>query len=144
MGKSKWKCAVIMRFTSVGLMSQEENDPVRLHKQANSLFDAGKLKEAKELFVKAAELYRKVQNYFDSTTMYYKAGECAYNEKEFEEAVGLFDKSAELSFQKGFDRFAVSALEFARDGYKALGNKAKVKELEKKIKEAKAKLEETF
>ena len=125
-------------------MSQEENDPVKLHKQANSLFDAGRSKEAKELFVKAAELYRKVQNYFDSTSMYYKAGECAYNQKEFEEAVEHFNKSAELSFQKGFDRFAVSALEFARDSYRALGNNDKVKELEKKIKEVKAKLEETF
>lgn len=125
-------------------MSQEENDPVKLHKQANSLFDAGKFKEAKGLFVKAAELYHKVQNFFDSTSMYYKAGECAYSQKEFEEAVELFNRSAELSFQKGFDRFGVSALEFARDGYKALGNKEKVKELEKKIKEVKAKLEEAF
>jgi hypothetical protein len=38
----------------------------------------------------------------------------------------------------------VSALEYARDCYKALTQKEKVKELEKKIKEVKAKLEESF
>jgi hypothetical protein len=48
-----------------------------------------------------------------------------------------------LSFQKGFDRYGVSALEYARDCYNALKNKAKIKETEKKIKEVKKKLEET-
>jgi hypothetical protein len=53
-------------------------------------------------------------------------------------------KSADLSFQKKFDRFGVSALEYARDSYKAVNNKPKVKELEKKIKEVKKKLEDSF
>jgi hypothetical protein len=53
-------------------------------------------------------------------------------------------KSAELSFEKGFDRFGVSALEYARDCQKALGNSQQVEELEKKIKETKAKLESAF
>jgi len=128
------------------VMSQDKvkDDPVRMHKEANTLFEAGKYKEGEELFIKTAELYHKVQNFFDSTSMYYKAGECAYALKEYEAAVELFTKSAELSFQKGFDRFGVSALEYARDCYKALKDKAKVKELDKKIKEIKTKLEATF
>ena len=126
-------------------MSQEvRDDPVRMHKEANTLSETGKYKEAEEVFIKTAELYRKVQNYFDSSSMYYKAGECAFALKEYEKAVEHFAKSAELSFQKGFDRFGVSALEYSRDCYKALGKNAKVKELEKKIQEVKKKLEESF
>jgi tetratricopeptide (TPR) repeat protein len=119
-------------------------DPVKMHKDANALMDAGKHEEARELFLRTAELYQKVQNFFDATTMYYKAGECSYALKEYENAVEHFMKSAELSFAKGFDRFGVSALEYARDCQKALGNKKQVKELEKKIKEVKAKLESVF
>ena len=119
-------------------------DPVKMHKDANTIMDAGKYEEARELFLRTAELYHKAQNYFDATTMYYKAGECGFALKEFEKAVEHFTKSAELSFQKGFDRFGVSALEYTRDCQKALGNKKQVKELEKKIKEVKAKLESTF
>jgi len=119
-------------------------DPVKMHKDANNLMETGKYQEARELYLRTAELYRKVQNFFDATTMYYKAAECGYALKEYEKAVEHFMKSAELSFQKGFDRFGVSALEYARDCQKALGNKKQVKELEKKIKEVKAKLESTF
>jgi tetratricopeptide (TPR) repeat protein len=119
-------------------------DPVKMHKDANAIMDAGKYQEARELFLRTAELYQKVQNFFDATTMYYKAGECGYALKEYEKAVEHFMKSAELSFAKGFDRFGVSALEYARDCQKALGNKKQVKELEKKIKEVKKKLESTF
>jgi tetratricopeptide (TPR) repeat protein len=127
-------------------MTEEKvkEDPVKLHKEANTLFEVGKHKEAEDIFLKTAELYHKVQNYFDSTTMYYKAGECAYVLKDYEKAVEHFMKSAELSFQKGFDRFGVSALEYARDSYKAMEKKAKVKELEKKIREVKKKLETSF
>jgi hypothetical protein len=64
--------------------------------------------------------------------------------KDYEKAVEYFLKSADLSFNKGFDRFGVSALEYARDCYTAMKKKAKVKELEKKIKEMKAKLETSF
>lgn len=127
-------------------MSEEKvkEDPVKLHKDANTLFEVGKYKEAREIFLKTAELYYKVQNFFDSTSMYYKAGESAYALKDYEKAVEHFMKSAEISFQKGFDRFGVSALEYARDSYKEIGKKAKVKELEKKIKEVKKKLETSF
>lgn len=126
-------------------MSQaEREDPVRMHKEANTLFEAGKYKEAEEIFLKTAGLYFKVQNFFDSTSMYYKAGECAFALKEYEVAVEHFTKSAELSFQKGFDRFGVSALEYERDCYKALGKNAKIKQVDKKIKDIKKKLEATF
>jgi tetratricopeptide (TPR) repeat protein len=126
-------------------MSQAvRDDPVKMHKEANTLYEAGKYKEAEELFAKTSELYFKVQNYFDSTSMRYKAGESAFALKNYEKAVEHFEKSAELSFHKGFDRFGVSALEYARDCYKSLGKNAKVKELDKKIKEIKKKLEEAF
>lgn len=121
-----------------------KEDHVKMHKEAGTLFDAGKYKEAGEIFLRTAELYYKGQNYFDSTTMLYKAGECAFALKKYEKAAEHFTKSAELSFQKGFDRFGVSALEYVRDCYKALKKNAKVKGLEKKIKEVKAKLEASF
>jgi len=121
-----------------------KEDPVKMHREANTLSEVGKYKEAKEIFLRTAELYHKVQNYFDSTSMLYKAGECAYALKDYEAAVEHFLKSAELSFQKGFDRFGVSALEYARDCYTAMKKKTKAKEMEKKIKEVKAKLEASF
>jgi tetratricopeptide (TPR) repeat protein len=124
--------------------STVKEDPVKMHKEANTLYEVGKHKEAEKLYLRTAELYIKRQNYFDSTTMLYKAGECAYAVKDYETAVEHFLKSAELSFQKGFDRFGVSALEYARDCYTAMKKKAKVKEMEKKIKEVKAKLETSF
>jgi tetratricopeptide (TPR) repeat protein len=119
-------------------------DPVKMHKDANNLMDANKYQEARELLLRAAELYWKAQDFFDATSMYYKAAECDYALKEYEKAVEHFMKSAEISFEKGFDRFGVSALEYARDCQKVLGNKKQVKELEKRIKEVKAKLESTF
>jgi len=121
-----------------------KEDPVKLHKDANTLYEVGKYKEAEQNFLRAAELYQKANNFFDATSMIFKAGECAYMVKDYERAVELFLKSADLSFSKGFDRFGVSALEYARDCYNALKNKEKVKEIEKKIKEIKAKLETMF
>lgn len=119
-------------------------DPVKMHKDANNLMDNGKHTEARELFLRTAELYRKAQNFFDATTMYYKAGECSFALKEYEKAIEQFTKSAELSFEKGFDRFGLSALDYAKDCNKALGNTQQVAELEKKMKEVKAKLESAF
>jgi tetratricopeptide (TPR) repeat protein len=128
------------------VMSEKKvrEDPVKLHKDANNLMEEGKYSEARELFLKTAELYHKAQNYFDCATMYYKAGECGFALKEYEKAVEHFMKSADLSFGKGFDRFGVSALEYARDCQKALGKIKEVEELEKKIKETKTKLESSF
>lgn len=123
---------------------KEREDPVKMHKEANQLFEAGKYKEAREMLLRTAELYHKAQNYFDSASMLYRAGEASFALKEFEKATESFLKSAELSFQKGFDRYGISALEYARDAYNALGNKDKAKELETKIKDMKKKLEETF
>jgi tetratricopeptide (TPR) repeat protein len=119
-------------------------DPVKMHKDANNIMESGKYVEARDLFLRTAELYRKSQNYFDATTMYYKAGECSFALKEYETAIEQFMKSADLSFDKGFDRFGVSALDYAKDCHKALGNAEQVAELEKKIKEVKAKLESAF
>lgn len=124
--------------------SKVKEDPVKMHKEANALYEVGKHKEAEKLYLRTAELYHKAQNYFDSTTMLYKAGECAYVLKDYKTAVEHFLKSAELSFQKGFDRFGVSAIEYARDCYTTMKKKEKVKEMEKKIKEVKAKLETSF
>jgi tetratricopeptide (TPR) repeat protein len=122
----------------------EKEDPIKMHKDSNVLMEAGKLEEARELFLKTSELYRKKQNYFDSTTMLYKAGECSFALKEYEKAVEQFMQSADLSFGKGFDRFGVAALDYAKDCQKALGNSKKVEELDKKIKEVKEKLESAF
>lgn len=127
-------------------MNEEKikEDHIKLHKQANTLYEGGKYKEAMELFLKTAELYFKVQNFFDSTSMYYKAGESAFALKDYEKAAENFNKSADLSFQKGFDRFGISALEYARDSYRALKQNAKVKELDQKIAQVKKKLESWF
>jgi len=100
--------------------------------------------EARDIFVKVAELYYKGQNYFGSAEMYYKAGECAFALKDYTKSLELFMKSAEISFNKGFDRYGVSALDYARDCQKALGNTKDVEELTKKIKEVKEKLEASF
>lgn len=118
-----------------------KEDPVKLHKEANTLYEIGKYKEAEEKALRASELYHKANNFFDSASMLYKAGESALMLKDYETAIEHFMKSAELSFDKGFDRYGVSALEYARDCYNAMKNKEKIKEIEKKIKEVKAKLE---
>ncbi len=128
------------------VMSEEKvkEDPVKLHKDGYALYELRRYEEAKENFLQAAELYRKVNNFFDAASMLYKVGECAYMLKDHETALEYFLESADLSFERGFDRFGVSALEYARDCHKALENREKAEELEKKIKEVKAKLMESF
>jgi tetratricopeptide (TPR) repeat protein len=106
-----------------------------MHKEAGALMENGKYVEARDLFVKTAELYYKGQNYFGAAEMYYKAGECAFALKDNAKGAEFFMKSADISFSKGFDRYGVSALEQARDSQKALGNTKEVEELNKKIKE---------
>ncbi|MEM2103370.1 MAG: hypothetical protein QW717_00580 [Candidatus Bathyarchaeia archaeon] len=122
----------------------DKEDPVKLHKDGNTLYEVGKYEEAKEKFLQAYELYIKGNNFFDAAYCLFKAGECAFMFKNYNEAAEHFLKSADLSFNKGYDRFGVSALEYARDCYKALAQNEKTAELEKKIKETKAKLEESF
>ncbi len=119
-------------------------DPIKMHKDANALMENGKYTEARDLFVRVAELYYKGQNYFGAAEMNYKAGESAFAVKDYTKAVELFMKSAEISFNKGFERYGVSALDYARDCQKALGNTKEVEELTKKIKEIKEKLEASF
>jgi tetratricopeptide (TPR) repeat protein len=121
-----------------------KEDPVKLHKDANALMESGKYAEARELFAKVAELYFKGQNFFGSAEMYYKAGEASFYMKDYEKGSEMFKKSAEISFNKGFERFGVSGLDFARDCEKALGHTAEVEELTKKITEVKAKLDASF
>ena len=116
-------------------MSTVREDPIKMHKDANALMENGKYAEARDIFVKVAELYYKGQNYFGSAEMNYKAGECSFALKDYKKAVELFAKSADISLGKGFERYGVSALEQARDSQKALGNTNEVADLEKKIKE---------
>jgi len=114
-------------------MSKVREDPIKMHKDANALMENGKYAEARDLLIKVAELYYKGQNYFGSAEMNYKAGECSFELKEYQKAVELFTKSADISFAKGFERFGISALEQARDSQKALGNTKEAEELNKKI-----------
>jgi tetratricopeptide (TPR) repeat protein len=120
----------------------EKVDVIKLHKDAQALMEGGKLAEARDLFAKVADLYYKGQNYFGSAEMNYKAGECSSNLKEYEKAVEFFNKSSEISFNKGFERYGVSALENARDAYKALGKTAEADEVSKKIAEVNKKNEQ--
>lgn len=119
-------------------------DPVKLHKDGNSLCELGKYAEARENFLKAAELYIKASNFFDAAYSLFKAGECSFMLKKYDEAAEAFMRSALLSFEKGYDRFGISALEYAQDCCRALNLNEKAEELSKKIKEAKAKLEEAL
>jgi tetratricopeptide (TPR) repeat protein len=125
-------------------LNMAEEDPIKLHKEGTTLADKGKYKEAAEKFIKASELYNKLGNFFDASYMIFKAGECNFMLKEYKPAVERFLKSADIAFEKGFDRFGVGALEYARDCYKALKNKKEEAKLNKKIKELKAKLAEAF
>jgi len=118
-----------------------KEDPVKMHKQAGALMESGKYAEAREIFLQTGELYFKGQDYFDSATMYYKAGECSFMLKEYQKALEAFTKSAEISLSKGFDRYGLSALEQARDCQKALGNTKEADEITKKIDEIKKKQE---
>ena len=118
-----------------------KEDPIKIHKEANALMENGKYPEARDNYIKVAELYYKSQNYFGSAEMNYKAGECSFALKDYAKGAELFMKSADISFSKGYERYGVSALDYARDCQKALGNTKEVEELTKKIKETKEKLE---
>jgi tetratricopeptide (TPR) repeat protein len=119
-----------------------KEDPVKLHKEAGALMENQKYAEARGIFAKVGELYYKGQNYFGSAEMYYKAGEASFALKEYEKGVEHFMKSAEISLDKKFERFGVSALDYARDCQKALGHTKEVEELTKQIKEINQKLNE--
>jgi len=124
-------------------MSQSETtegDPVKLHREGTALYDTGNYREAIDKFLEASKLYEKIQNFFDASYTLYKAAECTYLLKEYGTATERFLKAADLAFKRGFDRFGISALEYALDCYKAVGEEEKAAELKKKIKELKEKL----
>jgi hypothetical protein len=126
-----------------------KEDPIKLHKQAIALMENGNFVDARDLFVKVAELYFKGQNYFGAAEMNYKAGECSLKLKEYEKGAELFMKSSEISFSKGFERYGISALESARECQKALGKTKEVEEITVKIdafnkKQAEPEVESSF
>lgn len=117
-----------------------KEDPLKTHREGTALYDEGKHKEAIEKFLKASELYKKIGNYFDASYTLFKAAECSYMQKDYETAIERFLKSADLALEKAFDRFALGALEYALDCYKAQGKEKKATDLKKKIKELKEKV----
>lgn len=117
-----------------------KEDPIKLHKEGTTLSDVGKHEEAVDKFVKASELYEKVGNHFDASYTLFKAAECNYLLKDYSAAIERFLKAADLAFKKGYDRFGLSALEYALDCYKATGKEKNAAELKKKIKETREKL----
>jgi tetratricopeptide (TPR) repeat protein len=125
---------------------EPKEDPIKLHKDANLLYESEKYEEAAEVFLQSAELYQKKGNSFDSSNMLYKAGECSFMLKDFETAIERFQKSADLAFSKGFDRFGVSGLEYILDCFKGLKKeKTKAaKDLQKRIKDVKDKLAKQY
>jgi len=118
-----------------------KEDPIKIHKEGTTLSDLGKHDEALEKFLRASELYEKEGNYFDASYALFKAAECSYLLKDYKIAAERFLKAADLALKKAFDRFAISALEYALDCYKAQGKKKEKKkvELKKRIKELKEK-----
>jgi len=117
-----------------------KEDPLKIHREGTALCDEGKYREAVEKFLKASELYKKIGNYFDASYTLFKAAECSYMQKDYEPAIERFLKSADLALEKAFNRFALSALEYALDCYKAQGKEKKATKLKKKIKELKEKV----
>jgi len=56
-----------------------EEDPIKLHREAEAFYDNRKYEEAAESFLRAAQLYEKVQNFFDASYSLFKAGECMFS-----------------------------------------------------------------
>jgi len=125
---------------SSGEAAEEREDPIKLHREGTSLSDVGKYEEAAEKFLKASTLYEKNKNFFDASYTLFKAAECGYILKDYSAATERFLKAADLAFKVSYDRFGLSALEYALDCYKATGEKGKAAKLKKKIKEVKDKL----
>jgi len=125
-----------------GTIVSVEEDPIKLHKQGYIFYETGKYEKAAEMFQQASELYEKKNNFFDASNMLYKSGECSFMLKDYKTAIENFKRSTDIAFDKGFDRFGVSGLEYILDCYKAM-KKEKGKEateLRERIKETKEKL----
>ena len=120
-----------------------KEDHVKAHRDGTALYDSGKYKAAADKFLQASNLYEKVGDFFDSAYTLFKAAECSFFLKDYETAIGRFLEAADKMFEKGFDRFALGALEYANDCYKATGKEKskKVTDLKKRISETKKKLE---
>jgi tetratricopeptide (TPR) repeat protein len=125
---------------SSGQGTEEKEDPIKIHREGTALSDVGKHEEALKKFLRASELYEKAKNSFDASYALFKAAECNYILKNYSTATERFLKAADLAFKVGYDRFALSALEYALDCYKATGEREKAEEMKKKIKEVKEKL----
>lgn len=125
-------------------MSQAgREDPIRIHREGTALYDSGKHKEAIDKFLLASQLYEKLGNFFDASYTLFKAAECSFLLKDYPTAIERFMKAADIATEKGYDRFGLGALEYARDCYKAAGKEKdkKVADLKKRIDEVKKKLE---
>lgn len=125
-------------------MSQPiRQDPMRIHREGTAFYDSGKYAEAIEKFLQASELYEKVGNFFDASYTLFKAAECSFVLKDYETAVERFLKAADVALEKGYDRFGLGALEYARDCYKMMAKEEDKKaiELNKRIEETKKKIE---
>jgi tetratricopeptide (TPR) repeat protein len=118
-------------------------DQVKIHREGTALYDSGKHKEAIDKFLQASQLYEKLGNFFDSSYTLFKAAECSFFLKDYTTAIERFIKAADIALEKGYDRFGLGALEYARDCYKAAGKEKgkKVADLKKRIDELKKKLE---
>jgi len=125
---------------SSGGAAEEREDPIKVHREGTSLSDAGKYEEAIEKFLRASELYEKAGNFFDASYALFKAAECGYMLKDYDTATERFLKAADLAFKVNYDRFGLSALEYALDCYKAAGKERKAARLKKKIKEVREKV----
>ena len=125
---------------SSGERTEEKEDPIKIHREGTALSDVGKHEEAMKKFLRASELYEKTKNSFDASYALFKSAECNYILKDYSTATERFLKAADLAFKVGYDRFGLSALEYALDCYRATGEKEKAEDLKKKIKELKEKL----
>jgi len=125
-------------------MSQAgKEDPVKIHREGTALSDSAKYKEAIDKFLQASQLYEKNGNFFDASYTLFKAAECSFFLKDYKTAIERFLKAADIALEKGYDRFGLGSLEYARDCYKAAGKEKdkKVADLKKRIAEVKKKLE---
>lgn len=125
-------------------MSQTgKEDPLKMHREGTALYDSGNYKEAIDKFLQASQLYEKVSNFFDASYTLFKAAECSFLLKDYSTAIERFLKAADMALERGYDRFGLGALEYARDCYKAAGKEKdkKVAQLKKRIDEVKKKLE---
>jgi tetratricopeptide (TPR) repeat protein len=124
-----------------------KEDHVKVHREGTALCDSGNYKAASDKFLKASKLYENVGDFFDSAYTLFKAAECSFFLKDYDTATEWFLEAADKMFERGFDRFALGALEYANDCYKATGKEKskKATDLKKKIRETKERLEsQTF